>query len=72
MEKIIRETFVKSDGTRKVEIFQRENKTFAFEEFEFGYPVGEYSLTIIDSLDNAIREAKGRVSWLRSHSPELD
>ena len=78
VEKIIKETFVKSDGTRKVEIFQRENKTFGFEEFEFGseenswYPVGEYSLAIIDSLDNAIREAEGRVSWLRNHSPELD
>ena len=78
MGKIIKETFAKSDGTRKVEIFQRENKTFGFEEFEFGseenswYPVGEYSLAIIDSLDNAIREAEGRVSWLRNHSPELD
>jgi len=78
MEKIIKETFMKSDGTRKVEIFQRENKTFGFEELEFGseenswYPVGEYSLAIIDSLDNAIREAEGRVSWLRNHSPELD
>ena len=74
MEKIIKETFMKSDGTRKVEIFQRENKTFGFDELEleFGseenswYPVGRYSLAIIDSLDNAIREAEGRVSWLRN------
>ncbi len=78
MEKIIKETFIKSDGTRKVEVFQRENKTFGFEELEFGseenawYPVGEYSLAIIASLDNAIREAEGRVSWLRNDSPELD
>ena len=70
MEKIIKQTFIKSDGTRKVEIFQRENKTFGFEELEFGseenswYP--EYSLAIIDSLNNAIREAEGRVSWLRN------
>ena len=84
MEKTIKETFMKSDGTRKVEIFQRENKTFGFEELEFGpdenswYPVGEYSLAIIDSLDNAIREAEGRVRWLGNsdlqqyHSPKLD
>lgn len=78
MEKIIKETFMKSDGTRKVEIFQRENQTFGFEELEFGseenswYPVGKYSLAIIDSLENAIREAKDRVSWLGNHSPKLD
>ena len=71
-EKIIKQTFIKSDGTRKVEIFQRENKTFGFEELEFGseenswYPVGRYSLAVIDSLDNAIKEAEGRVSWLRN------
>lgn len=78
MEKIIKKTFMKSDGTRKVEIFQRENKTFGFEELEFGseenswYPVGEYSFAVIDSLDNAIREAEGRVSWLQYRSPKLD
>jgi hypothetical protein len=72
MEKIVKETFMKPDGTRKVEIFQRENKTFGFEELEFGfeencwYPIGEYSLAIIDSFDNAIREAEGRVRWLRN------
>ena len=78
MGNIIKETFTNSDGTRKVEIFQRENQTFGFEEFEFGseenswYPIGRYSLAIINSLDNAIREAESRVSWLRNHSPELD
>lgn len=72
MEKTIKKIFMKSDGTRKVEIFQRENKTFGFEEFEFGpeenswFPVGNYSFAIIDSLDNAIREAEDRVSWLRN------
>lgn len=69
-DEIIKKTFVKSDGMRKVEIFQRENKTFGFRELEFGleenswYPVGRYSLAVIDSLDNAIREAEGRVPWL--------
>ena len=66
----VQKTFVKSDGTRKVEIFQRENGTFGFEEFEFGmkenswYPVGRYSFAVIDTLETAIREAQARVSWL--------
>ena len=69
MATIVKRTFVKSDGTRKVEIFQRENNTFGFEELGFGieenawYPVGRYSFAIINSLDNAIREAQGRISW---------
>ena len=70
MEGTIKRTFVKSDGTRRVDIFQREDKTFGFEELEFGpeenswYPVGRYSLAVIDSFENAIREALGRVEWL--------
>ena len=50
MEDMIKKTFVRSDGARKVEIFQRDDKTFGFEELEFGgdenswYPVGRYSL----------------------------
>ena len=70
METIVKKTFVRSDGTRKVEIFQRGDNTFGFEELEFGndenvwYPVGKYSFAIIDSLDNATREAEGRIQWL--------
>lgn len=70
METIVKKTFVKSDGTRKVEIFQRGDNSFGFQEMEFGsdenvwYPVGRYSFAIIDSLDNAIREARSRVQWL--------
>jgi len=70
MEEIIKKTFVKSDGMRKVEIFQRKNKTFGFRELEYGveehswYPIGRYSLAIIDSFDNTVREAEGRVPWL--------
>ena len=70
METIVKKTFVKSDGTRKVEIFQREDNTFGFQEMEFGsdendwYPVGRYSFAIIDSLDKAIGEARSRVQWL--------
>lgn len=70
METTTKKTFVKPDGTRRVDIFQREDKTFGFEEFEFGveenswYPGGKYSLAMIDTFENAIREAKSRVQWL--------
>jgi hypothetical protein len=66
----IKQTFMKSDGARKVEIFQRGDGTFGFEELKFGqeegawFPVGKYSIAIIDSLDNAVKEARGRVLWL--------
>ena len=62
------------DGARKVEIFQRADGTFGFEELKFGpeegawFPVGKYSIAIIDSLDNALKEAKGRVSWLAAEA----
>jgi len=66
----IKETFLNSDGTRKVEVFQRADGTFGFEELKFWQeeqawlPVGKYSIAIIDSLERAITEAKGRVPWL--------
>ncbi|HEX6732171.1 MAG TPA: hypothetical protein VF074_19285 [Pyrinomonadaceae bacterium] len=67
---MIKKTFLSSDGLRKVEIFQRDDQSFGFEELEFGveenswYPVGHYSLAFIDSLDHAIREAQVRIGWL--------
>ena len=62
-----------SDGTLKVEVFQRADGTFGSEELKFWQeeqawiPQGKYSIAIIDSLESAIKEAKGRVEWL---SPE--
>jgi hypothetical protein len=70
----VKRIFVKSDGARKVEIFRRADGTFGFEELKFGeeeriwFPVGRYTTAIIDSLDNAIMEARGRVSWLRDEA----
>ena len=66
----VKRTFVKSDGARKVEVFQRADGTFGFEELMFGeeegawFPAGRYSAAFIGSLDDAIMEARGRVSWL--------
>lgn len=51
-------------------MFQRADNTFGFEELKFGqeeqawFLVGKYSIAIVDSLDHAINEAKGRVAWL--------
>jgi hypothetical protein len=65
-----KKTFLNSDGTRKVEVFQRPDNTFGFEELKFWQeeqawlPIGKYSIAIIDSLECAIKEAKGRVAWL--------
>jgi hypothetical protein len=61
----IKKTFLKSDGTRKVEVFQRADNTFGFEELKFWQEeqawirVGKYSIAISDSLERAIKEAKG-------------
>ena len=67
---MVRETFTKLDGSRKAEIFERPDGTFGFDELAFGidedtwFPVGEYSVAIVDSLEHAISEAKGRIAWL--------
>ena len=44
----IKKTLVNSDGTQKVEVFQRVDHTFGFEELKFGqeeqawFPIGKY------------------------------
>ena len=78
MKDVTKKIFVRSDGARKVEIFQREDQTFGFVELEFGaveaswYPGGRYSFAIIDSFDNAVSEAKGRVPWLAKSDVQLE
>jgi hypothetical protein len=67
---IVRKTFTKLDGSRRIEIFERPDGTFGFDELAFGraedawFPVGAYSTAIVDSLDHAIAEAKGRIVWM--------
>ncbi len=63
-------TYFSGDRRRKVEIFRRDDGTFGFEEWKYGheeqswYPSGYYSYAIIDDLEHAIAEARGRVAWL--------
>jgi hypothetical protein len=64
-------TFVHPDGQRKVEIFSRRDRTFGYSEWKFcteeysWAEVSKRTATVTDTLDGAIREAYGRVDWLK-------
>jgi len=68
-EKILK-TIDDRSGTRRVQIYQRANGSFGFEEWRFGieeqcwYPVSRYSSAVIDTFENAEREARSKVAWL--------
>ena len=57
-------------GSRRVEIYQRPNGTFGFQEWTYGadedvwYPSGRYSYAVVDTLEKAEQEARSRVGWL--------
>jgi hypothetical protein len=65
-------TLYDTKGGRRVDIFERENGTFGFQEWTYGsderawYPSGRYSNAVIDTLERAEAEARDRVAWLRS------
>jgi hypothetical protein len=69
-------TIMDGTGQRRVEIYQRTDGSFGFEEWRFGtedeeqcwFPVGRYSCAIIDTLENAEKEARSRVYWLADES----
>jgi len=62
---------VSSDGLHKVEIYRRNDDTFGFEEFQFSKHPDEMcwivcyqdSYCIVASVEDAEREARGRVAW---------
>jgi len=74
---IVHRTFTHRDGSRRVDIFERSNGTFGFEELAFSqeeaiwFPVGKYSLAIVDSVDAAVTEARGRVRWLSDDAEQI-
>ena len=74
---IVRRTFTHRDGARRVEIFERSNGTFGFEELSYSneeatwFPVGKYSVAIVDSVDAAVTEARGRVRWLTDDAEQI-
>ena len=65
-------TITDAPGLRRVVIYRREAGSFGFEEQRFStapeercwLPVGRHSEAICLTEEIAIREARGRVSWL--------
>lgn len=57
-------------GNRRVELFQRRDGTFGFQEWAYAadegawLPFGRYSIAVIDTLERAEQEARGRIAWL--------
>ena len=62
------------DGLRRVDIFQRPDGTFGFEELRFDaaldawVPFGRYSTAFVDTAERALAEARGRIGWLAAES----
>jgi hypothetical protein len=69
--KIVR-TVMRADNVAKVEIFQRFDGTYGFEEWHWQEqesawcPTGSYSASFTDSPESALSEARGRVSWMEN------
>jgi hypothetical protein len=57
---------------RKVQVFQREDGTFGFEEWKWSreencwMPLPKQITSVIDTLEHAQEEAKERIPWLRT------
>ena len=70
MKRIVR-TIVSSEGSRKIEIYERADGTFGFEHLKWGapekawFPVGS-TASRYPNADTAEREARSRVEWASS------
>jgi hypothetical protein len=74
-ERQIRENAVRvvdhPDGIRRVVVFQRRDGTFDFEEERFWEeenswaPLKKETATVVDTIDRALEEARGRIVWLK-------
>jgi hypothetical protein len=66
-------TICNADKARRVDIFQREDGTFGFEELHYATdeqawcPFGRYSESFTETLEAAICEASSRVQWVADH-----
>ena len=77
-DKILK-TIYSIDQKKRINFIQKANGTFCFEEEYFSedplemswIPIARQFLSICDSLDLAIREAKGRVSWLEEQWSQI-
>ena len=58
------------EKTRRVEFYQRDEGNFGFEDLSYDSeedawtPKGAYSESFTETLEDAVREARARVSWL--------
>jgi hypothetical protein len=74
MRRHVVRVFSTEDGKRRVEIYRRDDGHFAFEESYYSddpeeqcwLPVSRQMVTLCDSEATAVREARGRISWLAS------
>jgi len=63
-------TLYTPDALRKVEVFERANGTFGFEELHWSDQEYSWLLSpvqtnpVLDTADQAVKEAYGRISWL--------
>jgi hypothetical protein len=70
MKKKVIKTIFSADRTRRVDVFERDDGTFGFEELEFGeqeqswFPCGRYSEARTSSAEESLNEARGRIQWL--------
>lgn len=64
------ESIFSADRTRRVDVYEREDGTFGFEELRFGeeerawHPCGRHAASFTASAAEALGEARGRVRWL--------
>jgi hypothetical protein len=73
MGKNVVRTIWNADKTQRVDIFQREDGTFGFEELHYAIdgqawcPHGRYSESFTETSEAAIFEASSRVQWVAVH-----
>jgi len=69
-------TIWNADKDQRVDIFQREDGTFGFEELRYATegqawrPFGRYCESFKETLEAAIFEASSRVQWVTPHIEE--
>ena len=63
-------SYLNHDGSSRVDILQRADGTFGFEQFNYlaeenaWVPQWRQMISVLDSEETAIREAKSRIAWL--------
>lgn len=71
MKPVVLSSIETPEGDRCVDIFERENKTFGFEEWRRDpesasgwFAIGHYADKIFETKEAALSEARMRVKWL--------